>query len=1423
MYHSSFSRKSEKVKEESERVRRAWGPSFYNDDQVEEKRKSKKTGGKRHGHADKGEDDNPGAEAKDSMPKSPSNNEEEEDKNDPDKPHDNEDMDEEENITRGDENDNKDELDEEEAESDSDDESNGSCDDIDDDCEEGEFDIDSLPKDVYSSRPERHWGGLDHAASERHAKLNAGKFAKVLQERLQNQYLDSIAKEGECIGPKQGDRCAKVVSHLITEKDKTGRTRYGCVIAIYDSLSPEAKNRVKRDVNQSTFATTNSTGKLRMVRHSGPAGTNFTLGSENEVHVCQQSTVVEEEVKSWSRVLFKIQQEVYEEENKKCGNAEKKIGYVHTDYPVMQCLAGPPDGVAYAKHRDTYRFNTASNLVRRQYSEASSGSEEIQCEATGDSQFLPTVAETQVCTFTLGDNLVETDEDGNDMYDDDGIPLGLSSIKWLDSDGATVASVTCGNDLIHFQCYFVQSYFEHQVDTLRLRANAELAFRYVASLRASMSFLNRDHFPLLVHSLKAGGSKAAIILPSKKTQYLNIVSSFVDPTKKKTEITLPREEPLLVRAVRAAQKMGIRVPVPSPSFVGGKQFKETKIETCQKSREDFEKMYNSKMFGLERDTAIEMLLNKDVVSTLCRDANVEVLLGPYRINLARGPTVIRGGEVVPVQVGELVKEADYRTCYGIKENLNRSCTWSSQINELCGVFLKEPYKNDEYVLQVAKALKEQSKEVNKAGHCLKEKFGFKFCDTSRFHGSGGSASYCGAVAAADWSKVAKDSALGKMSSGQILRLKQNAIGADDEESVGLNLCLFEAVRRRSILHVFSSIGCRKGLAVFLGVFYATEFNYKAQEGDVNKMIGDWVNKYGKQLIPDNSRPNFSYRNQPHVMLEMARLYLPEPSHVLPRNIWVNPKPNEWWWHKRLRTSFTGKGAGKSLHCGHEKEVSLNDWIQQWIQNEGYKDFMGYPMPASLQENKIREKISVDDFLNILPHLHVAVMLRFNGVNVIKGTNPNKVKIKPLIGETEIGDIMLTEELMQMLGFTLRSTGCPSVLPSLDVVCIHLINHARYLMVDFMKDICKGNIHVIRPYEHLETNYDQRVNLIADTTFGAIVNRMLGKTPVFREYFFYSGDLLPTLDTTDIFLEYVQWKSNPRGKRKQGLLSDFMSQQHPKTVACEARKYSDSLCQFVQNLKCLITSARDTALKQDHLEYGLSPFFASFAKAVSLSDEPREDFITVLMDVILESCPAGKAPPKLEFLCSKVACDLDSVFDRPMGKATKIVYGYSAGVALDQYLDMQEPSSATSTGKRKRTDNDAEGTQLPVQEKAEILLEKMKQFVKDNRNWGKLAGYLVDEKDVLREEVTRREASVDHIDQSGCKIGGQRGFTTASRTQSDKRKVYSKHEWPQFGCEDCYKFTHGPLMEYSKEVISLFLTQGLEKLSPFFRDLRERYL
>ena len=90
-------------------------------------------------------------------------------------------------------------------------------------------------------------------------------------------------------------------------------------------------------------------------------------------------------------------------------------------------------------------------------------------------------------------------------------------------------------------------------------------------------------------------------------------------------------------------------------------------------------------------------------------------------------------------------------------------------------------------------------------------------------------------------------------------------------------------------------------------------------------------------------------------------------------------------------------------------------------------------------------------------------------------------------------------------------------------------------------------------------------------------------------------------------------------------------------------------------------------------------------------------------------------------------------------------------------------------------------------------------------------------------MTWREAGVDNIDQEGCKIGGQRGFITASRTQSDHRKVYNKHEWPQFGCKRCYKFTHLLMEEYAKEVVASFVEGGLDPLCPFYHDLREKYI
>ena len=366
----------------------------------------------------------------------------------------------------------------------------------------------------------------------------ASIFERRLNEQLGGHFIDTLAG---CSGSHQLKRDgtlhtpAKVCFHPLCAQPVPGVYKYSGVICIHNARSAECLRRCLSAADDANFLMSQSTGKVRWVRYAGPPGGAFLLGSENCVYLSEPIHSSETDFQCMTDWLTQQWHEAMQEHNhRQVASGNSPLPYSITPCPLLQILVGDPTAASYALHNDCYSANTAPGFSGYPTVEAESGfdSPPSVSELPGEDHavsrsiipnfddashdpppqppHLPTSDETMVTTFTQGSGLFDEKEQ-----------RGLVSVSWKDAKGVTKGTAWCGNDTIHLQLYFAQTYFRHQVVSHVKCAPGKEAFRVVVSMRPT-------HF-LPVHFNEFLGifldeSKLYIHFQSEASQCTGVVS-----------------------------------------------------------------------------------------------------------------------------------------------------------------------------------------------------------------------------------------------------------------------------------------------------------------------------------------------------------------------------------------------------------------------------------------------------------------------------------------------------------------------------------------------------------------------------------------------------------------------------------------------------------------------------------------------------------------------------------------------------------------------------------------------------------------------------------------------------------------------------------------------------------------------------------
>ena len=618
--------------------------------------------------------------------------------------------------------------------------------------------------------PVRLHGGVDRNRTHLHCEAGPA-FADHLQKRLQEHWIDIVSGHRKATSEETAvfknlpeSEKPRVERHALETAWAQGEKRHAVTIAMHNAHSPRARDMCfQHHSNAPHQKAAGVTSKDRNVRCAGPVmdeegnqdASMFTMGSENQAHVCQPHT-------EWDRLLAHETKFIFDEQESFLLDWAKQngcddLGHTRVSHTVLQQMAGDPREISHSKHADCCLLNTASGLVfcpRKDapkdaasmdsdtFSTSAHGSgtgvtgesddTRFREKAQGTTELLPTVDETQVATFIMATDCENPAGEGR------------VEVTWCDRRGNTVGRILCGNDCTHLQLFFCQSFFTHKVKSL-LPSDMPLPrpIRCLSSMRPTM-FLFRDKAHVSKHLPGVRGKK--LPLPANLKLFRNVVNhvrsnenltpppQLRSPIDNKVNATI---NDLAAQASKGKQKQ--------KKTTGRKRRKDAEKvsivpETAAHDKrviKEFEKQCKELVFKLKCGLpAWEALSSARFVLEL-KKKNTHVNFGPNQIELGSPPTV-QDSDGNPVQLRPLmlVDVGAIRTHCGVHQTQRSKKAWNNDIGNHVAVILSEPHKNGETVLKVAKAIKEQG--LKEAFSCLESGPGkFELDKVVQMMGEGG--------------------------------------------------------------------------------------------------------------------------------------------------------------------------------------------------------------------------------------------------------------------------------------------------------------------------------------------------------------------------------------------------------------------------------------------------------------------------------------------------------------------------------------------------------------------------------------------------------------------------------------------------------------------------------------------------------------
>ena len=1304
-------------------------------------------------------------------------------------------------------------------------------------------------------------GGIDHAETEKYAEFLSNEFVDCLREKFRYLYVDEWASlpEDKAIALRSERELAGEETGCSVEARKMETTVHGnqkgysAVMAIHNGTSEERRKKVLEEFNdfpQAQNTGMGNSGKTRFTSYTGPPGTYFMLGSEKTVHVTQKPTALQEEHFQKITKLLMAEQENF--------LRTKGLGYVITQYDVGQNLFGIPSDVAYQEHNDVYFTNTSHNmhqsLVRNgsQFLQdffitgdplAESAAAEIAAAPLystttdyetavdehnspvnpvnrsaepvvdvevihhGSSKFLPTVSETQVTTFCLGENLVEMSNDGEEMSDSEGIPKGLVSVKWYNRQHKPTGEIRCGNDTIHIQFYFTQLYFTHKVVSKIKRAQAQKhpPVRLVSSMRASGTLLSEEHCCLLRDIVTGHEGGIGVATPETSRMYRGCLD-FVRGigTIQQTEPSLHDEWEDLSTIAKYMDKLGsigvsLNSSEPTPTDMSRNHVEAKHISTFpsdKKAVEDFERDYGQKFFSLTAGVpAYQFMSNAETVKFLYGEG-VTVCFDD--VPLSSGPTL--PGHTDPLYQGELVSEREVRRYFSLQKNNRRQVTWAKEDTRHVAHIYSEAYKNDEYLLKVGAEIQRRGLDL---GDTLAETEHFTFQDVFHPCGSGGSATRDG-FTMPDLRKTGLDDPSGHPPVNQSIRRPTNSI----EDERDLNYVLFAAAGRQAPVHCFSSIGCPEGTLVYIGLYKVSSLTYaKMDKKAADRQFEHWWKNY-PGLFSEGDKDYFMFRTQPHFKMEMVHMGLGDTQEDDGNDeiedccetqdcsaINIQPGLLKGWMADVVSCRFVGRS---NIHIG------FDDFLNQWIKQKEYRKFYPAHVKKTLDHEKRSYRISIEDWLDSVPYFAAAGALRILGCSV------SNSKSHPLRGDfswlsDETGELLIAKkETVERMGYALRASPFPMRSPHVDVVTVHFINFCRSYLHAFVPENRHNDMKFLDPscLRH-DRGVSRLVHCMGSLVFAAVINRYTGSGPWFRDYAQWEGNssslLLPTIETISVYLDYLckRYAKNP------ARLSGSLSTQHENAVASYANKTPAGMRHLVQNLSSKIKSSVSFALALGcRSKDQLSRCLLVLAGVLQEPPPTHEFFVTSLILMLEECLPPGGRLDKVEWVCYKIAGDICTVFGFPFGEPNECVTGTGGTEGLDLLWAGCEMNSA---------------------EKASKLLEEISRRAVADPDWAEAVA--VDVVDgIAYDSFTGCRVGHLYVDQDMCKLYKWRIYGTASRKISDRRQTDREECHPQHDPDNLYCHTTRTLRLVSERQIlalqRMIASNRIPKLNGFFVEERE---